>query len=71
VAPEPPVDRTDPDFAAELGMRDRHEGRHLFVPHLDKFDLVGPLQGSDHAIDAVSGIPVNPPDAPRVQAFNN
>ena len=63
--------QTDPDFAGELGVGDGHEGRHLLVPDLDEFDLVGTLQRSDHAVDAVAGISVDPPNSPRVQAFNN
>ena len=31
-------------------------------PDLDEFDVVRPLQGADHAIDPVAGIPVDPPN---------
>ena len=37
-------------------MRNGHEGRHLLVLDLDELNLVGPLQGSNHTVDAVTGI---------------
>jgi hypothetical protein len=36
---------------------------------LNKLDLVGPLQRSDDAVDAIAGIPVNASNAPSVQLF--
>jgi hypothetical protein len=51
---------TDSDFASELGMGHGHEGGHFLVSNLDKFDLVGPLQGADNAIDAVAWISIDP-----------
>src|ERR1700733_2055554 len=59
------------EFAGELGVRDRHEGSHFFVPDLDKFDVVRPLQRTDHAVDAVAWITVNAPDPPSMQSFND
>jgi hypothetical protein len=41
------------------------------MPDLDELDLAGALKGSDYAVDAVTGVSVDPPNAPRVQAFNN
>lgn len=29
-------------FAGELGVCDRHEGGHFFVPDLDEFDVASP-----------------------------
>jgi hypothetical protein len=52
-------------------MRNGHEGRHLLVPDLDELDLVGPLQGSDHTVDAVTRISVDTANAPGMQAFND
>ena len=58
-------------FASELGVRDRHEGGHLFVPDLDEFDVAGPLQRADHAVDAVARITVDAANAPSVQPFDD
>ena len=66
-----PGRQAHPDFAGELGVRDGHEGRHLLVPDLDEFDLVSSLQGSDHAVDAVTGISVDTANSPGMQAFND
>ena len=63
--------QTDAEFAGELGVGNGHEGRHLLMPNLNEFDLVGPLQGSDHAVDAVARISVDPANSPVVQAFND
>jgi hypothetical protein len=63
--------QTDPDLTGELGMGDCHEGRHLFVADLDEFDLVGALQRSDNAVDAIAGTSVDSSDLPSVQAFND
>ena len=63
--------QADPDLAGEFGMGHRHEGGHLFVPDLDEFDRIGPLQRPDHAVDAIAGITVNAADTPSVQAFND
>jgi hypothetical protein len=52
-------------------MGDCHEGCHLFVADLDEFDLVGALQRSDNAVDAVAGISEDSSDPPSVQAFND
>ena len=58
-------------FAGELGVRDRHEGSHFFVPDLDKFDVVRPLQRADHAVDAVARITVDAANAPSMQPFDD
>jgi hypothetical protein len=50
---------------------DGHEDRHLLVTDLDEFNLVSTLQRSDHAVDAVTRVPVDPSNTPRVQALNN
>jgi hypothetical protein len=71
VAPRAAGRQADTDLSGELGMCDSHEGCHLFVPDLDELDLAGTLKGSNHAVDSVAGISVDPPDAPCVQAFNN
>jgi hypothetical protein len=63
--------QTDSDLTGELGVGHRHEGRHFFVPDLDEFDFVCSLQRSDHAVDAVTRVPVDPSNTPRVQAVNN
>ena len=63
--------QTDAKFAGELGVGNGHEGRHLLMPNLHEFDLVGPLQGSNHAVDAVARISVDPANSPLVQAFND
>jgi hypothetical protein len=36
-----------------------------------KYDLVGALQRSDNAVDALAGISVDSSNSPVVQAFNN
>jgi hypothetical protein len=38
---------------------------------LDEFNLARTLQRSDHAVDAVTWVPVDPSNTPRVQAVNN
>jgi hypothetical protein len=63
--------QTDPNLTGKFGVGDRHESRHLFVADLDEVDLLGPLQRSDYAVDAVARISVYSPDSPGVQAFNN
>ena len=58
-------------FAGELGVCDRHEGGHFLVPDLDEFDVAGPLQRADHAVDAVAWITVDAANAPSVQPFDD
>jgi hypothetical protein len=41
------------------------------VAHLDKFDVVGPLQRADHAVDAVTRIAVDAANAPSVEPFDD
>jgi hypothetical protein len=41
------------------------------MPDLDEFDVARPLQGSNHTIDSVARISVDPADSPVVQAFNH
>ena len=60
--------QTDPDLTGELGMGDCHEGRQLFVADLDEVNLVGALQRSDNAVDAVTGISEDSSDLLSVQA---
>lgn len=58
-------------FAGELGVRNRHESRHFLVPDLYEFDVAGPLQCADHAVDAVAWITVDAANAPSVQPFDD
>ena len=60
----------DAELARELCMRHGHEGAHLLVARLDEVDLAIALDGADHAVDAVSGIAVDPFHAPRLEAFD-
>jgi hypothetical protein len=53
-------------FAGELGVRNRHEGGHFFVPNLDELDVAGLLKRADHAVDAVTRITVDAANAPSV-----
>jgi hypothetical protein len=43
-----------------------HEGGHFFVPDLDQFNVAGPLQRADHAVDVVTGVAGYAPNAPSV-----
>ena len=53
------------DLAGELGMRRRHEGRHLFVTDLNVLHLLlGFFQRDVESADAVSGISVNASSIP-------
>src|ERR1700709_30581 len=63
--------KTDPDLTGEFGVGHRHEGGHLLMTDLDELDLAGSLQCADHAVDAVAGVSVDPPNSPGVQAFND
>jgi hypothetical protein len=63
--------QTDAKSTGELGMGDGHERRHLLVADLNEFDLVGPLQGPDYPVNAVTRIPVDSANSPFVQAFND
>ena len=54
-------------FVGELGVCNRHEGGHFFVPNLDELDFAGPLERADHAVDAVTRITVDAANAPSVQ----
>ena len=57
-----------PDLAGELGVRGRHEGGHLLMPHLDVLHFVlGPFQRHVEAADAIAGIAVDALQAPLVQ----
>jgi len=58
-------------FAGELGVCDRHEGRHFFMPNLDELDVARPLQRADHTVDAVARITVDAANAPGVQPFDD
>src|ERR1700761_1191877 len=63
--------QTDAELAGKLGFSHGHEGGHLLMPDLDEFDVVGPLQSTDHAVDAVAGVSVDAADPPGVQALDN
>ena len=58
----------DPGFAGELGMRTRHERRHLLVPGLDELGTLRAIaraaERADDPVDPVPGISVDPLDAP-------
>ena len=70
VAPGHPS-KAHSEFAGELGVRDRHEGSHFFVPDLDKFDVARPLERADYAVDAIARMTVYAPNAPCVQPFDD
>jgi hypothetical protein len=63
--------QADPNFTGELGVGYGHEGRHFFVPDLNEVNLVSPLQGTDHAVDAITWISVDPANTPGVQTLND
>ena len=61
----------DADLIGELGMPAGHERRGFFVPRLNEPDRVaGTTEGAHHAIDAVTGITIDPRDAPRLQTLD-
>ncbi len=61
----------DSQLAGELGVRRGHEGGHLFVPRLDELDLaLGPVQGPQHAVDAVAGVAVDSAHPPGVEPLD-
>ena len=66
--PRPAGRKADTQLAGKLGVTSRHKGRHLFVPHLNKFNavalLIGALDGTEHTVNAVAGIAVNTGYAP-------
>jgi len=60
------------DLASELGVRRRHEGRHLFMANLDVLHpVLCALQGHIKATDAISGISINPAQTPFRQTLPN
>src|SRR5690606_33084014 len=62
--------QADADFAGELRMRASHECGQFLVPRLHEADAVaGPVESADDAVDAVSGIAVDPVHAPFGQAL--
>jgi hypothetical protein len=61
------VDKQTPSSPGELGVRNRHEGGHFFVPDLDEFHVIGPLQRTNHAFDDIAWIAV---DAANAQAYS-
>src|ERR1700761_7274951 len=63
--------QADAELAGKLGFSHGHEGGLLLMPDLDEIDVVGPLQSTDHAVDAVAGVSVDAADTPGVQAFDN
>ena len=59
-------------LAGEFGMRGGHKGRHLFVPDLNIFhSFPGLLERHIKASDSVSGVPVDPLQAPSGQSMPN
>ena len=62
--------QTDAELAGELGIGDRHEGRHFLVPRLDEIDSAVMLKRTDDAVDAVAGVAEDPFDAPGLQPFD-
>jgi hypothetical protein len=57
------------DFASELRMRARHEGRELLVTSLHELDRIAAPEGADDAVDTVAGITEDTAHAPRGQAL--
>src|SRR5687768_16499970 len=58
------------DLAGELGMRAGHEGRFLLVTYLHELEaVVGPIEGSENAVDAIAWVAVDSFDAPFAQAL--
>jgi hypothetical protein len=52
-APGPPMDRHTPNSPVNLACATA--GSLFFVPDLGEFDVVGPLQRADHAVNAIAG----------------
>ena len=53
------------DLAREFRVRARHERGHLFVAHLNEFELVFELfEGAEQPVDPVAGITINASNAP-------
>ena len=53
----------------ELGVRGRHEGGFLLVPNLHELKAIqGAVERAQNAVDAVTGIAVDPPYAPLRKA---
>jgi len=51
-------------------VRAGHERRHLFVAYLNEIDgAIQPVEGSHDAVDSVSGVAVDPRDAPLEEAL--
>src|SRR5690606_10199209 len=58
--------------AGEFRICRSHEGSHLFMPGLDEADLsIGPVERTEYAVDAVSGIPIDAPHAPLVKPLDD
>jgi hypothetical protein len=54
----------------KLGMRRRHEGRHLFVARLNELRAIaGTTERAHDAVDAIAGVAEDPLDAPLRQAL--
>src|SRR5919204_2357139 len=71
------MDRTGPrgshadaNLTGPLGVAAGHEGRHLFVPHLDEPRVVlSPMKCPQDSIDAVARIPVDLVHSPCAKPF--
>src|ERR1700753_3125284 len=63
--------KTDAQLAGELGVGDRHERGHFFVPNLNEFDVHRALQATDNPIDAVARIAIKAANAPSVESFDD
>ena len=69
MAPGPGGGHADAGPAAELGVADGLERRHLLVPGLDEPGLVvGAREGAEEAVDAVAGVAEDLLDPPLAQA---
>ena len=57
--------QADPDLARELGVRTRHERRHLLVAHLNQLRIAaGTVERSEDRVDAVAWIAVDAVNVP-------
>src|SRR5690606_27937445 len=63
--------QADTQPAAELGISRSHEGGHFLVARLDEADLaIGPVQRTEHAVDAVARVSIDAAHAPLVEPFD-
>src|SRR6185437_3517645 len=60
----------DSEIAGEFGVAARHKGGHLFVPHLNEFELVArPVECPDQTVDPVARKAKDALDPPGRQAL--